>query len=112
MEQNTPYGNPSGQQSYAPLPPSGYPANYNPRMNSYAIVALVCAFVISPLAIIFGHLSLRQIAVTGEQGRGLAIAGLLLGYLSIVALVAYIVLVVVLMGTVGGTTTIEELGRG
>jgi hypothetical protein len=44
------------------------------------------------LGIVFGHLSLSQIRRSGEDGRGLAIAGLVIGYVvtiaTIVALVA------------------------
>lgn len=100
MEQDTSYGSRSNQLAM------------NPRTNAYAIVSLICAFVFSPLAIIFGHLSLKQIASTGEQGRGMAIAGLVLGYLSVLALLAYIVIVIVVMGThTGGTETIKDLNR-
>ena len=34
--------------------------------------------------IICGHISLSQIKKTGEQGRGMAIAGLIIGYVGIV----------------------------
>ena len=47
-----------------------------------AIASLVCAFLFAPLGIVFGHLSLSQIKRTGEEGRGLAIAGLVIGYLA------------------------------
>ncbi|WP_280763349.1 DUF4190 domain-containing protein [Prescottella agglutinans] len=34
--------------------------------------------------LVFGHIALSQIRRTGESGRGMAIAGLVLGYISIV----------------------------
>jgi peptidyl-prolyl cis-trans isomerase B (cyclophilin B) len=46
-----------------------------------AIASLVCAFLFAPLGIIFGHISLSQIRKTGEDGHGLAIAGLVISYL-------------------------------
>lgn len=55
----------------------------NPRTNSLAIVALVLGLVFPLAAIPVGHVSLGQIGRTGEQGRGLAIAGLVLGYLTL-----------------------------
>lgn len=55
----------------------------NPRTNSLAIVALVLGLVFPLAAIPVGHISLGQIGRTGEQGRGLAIAGLVLGYLTL-----------------------------
>src|SRR3954452_18477994 len=89
---------------YGPYPPHpgpyaghygypGYPGYPPPRStNSLAIVSLVCAFLFAPLGIVFGHMSLSQIKKTGEEGRGLAIAGLVIGYL----ISALTVLVVVL----------------
>ncbi|BBY16376.1 peptidylprolyl isomerase [Mycolicibacterium litorale] len=70
--------------SYPPPPgyPPGYPGGYPaPRgTNAWAVAALVCAFLFAPLGIVFGHVSLSQIKRTGEEGRGLAIAGLVIGY--------------------------------
>ena len=64
---------------------------YQPaRTNTLAIVSLVAsvlgAFVPGlPLAgIICGHIALGQIKRTGEQGRGMALAGTIIGYAGIV----------------------------
>ncbi|BBY42940.1 peptidylprolyl isomerase [Mycolicibacterium celeriflavum] len=86
-------------------PPYGYPPQYYgypppKQTNALAIVALVCAFVFAPLGILFGHLSLSQIKKTGEEGRGLAIAGLVIGYLVTVVTVLVIVASVVFIATV------------
>jgi peptidyl-prolyl cis-trans isomerase B (cyclophilin B) len=85
MTSPPPYGpppDPYGQSPYGP-PWGGGPYPYpQPRpTNAMAIASLVCAFVLAPLGIIFGHISLSQIKRTGEDGRGLAITGLVLGYL-------------------------------
>jgi peptidyl-prolyl cis-trans isomerase B (cyclophilin B) len=59
----------------------GYPPPPPPRQtNAWAIVALVSAFTIPPVAIVCGHISLSQIKRTGDEGRVLAIAGLVIGY--------------------------------
>ncbi|MBE1546390.1 peptidyl-prolyl cis-trans isomerase B (cyclophilin B) [Mycobacterium sp. OAS707] len=93
---------------YGPYPPPpgpyagpyGYPG-YPPRgTNALAIVSLVCAFLFAPLGIIFGHISLSQIKKTGEDGRGLAIAGLVISYLITVFTVVAIVLSVLFFVTV------------
>mgnify|MGYP006265857465 CR=1 FL=1 len=84
---------------YPPYPPMPYPyvpGPYQPYQppptNALAIASLICAFLFAPLGIVFGHLSLSQIKKSGEDGRGLAVAGLVIGYLitigTIVALVA------------------------
>jgi hypothetical protein len=46
-----------------------------------AILSLVMAFVFSPLGIVFGHIARKQMRQTGEQGHGLATAGLIIGYI-------------------------------
>lgn len=62
-----------------------------------AILSLVFAFVFAPLGIVFGHIAKRQIRRTGEQGSGLATAGLVLGYIfTIIMIVSWIVVAVVL----------------
>lgn len=79
---------------YGGYPPPGFPGGYPPPRptNTLAIAALVCAFLIAPLGIVFGHMSLSQIRRTGEEGRGMALAGLIIGY---VATALAIVLIVV-----------------
>jgi hypothetical protein len=47
------------------------------------------------LAVIFGHVAIRQIALRGQSGRGVAIAGLVLGYVVLLATVAFVLLVLV-----------------
>jgi peptidyl-prolyl cis-trans isomerase B (cyclophilin B) len=69
---------------------------YPPReTNSLAIVSLVCGFLFAPLGIVFGHMSLSEIKKTGEQGRELAIAGLVIGYLVVLTAVVAVVVTAV-----------------
>ncbi len=66
----------------------------NRRTNTMAILALVFAFVFSPLAIVFGVVARKQIARTGEGGQGLATAGLVLGIVFVlVSLVSFVALI-------------------
>lgn len=52
--------------------------------NALAIAALVTSLLgMAIVPVVLGHLSLGQIARSGESGRGLAIAGLIIGYASI-----------------------------
>lgn len=84
------YGSPAGY--YAGLAPS---STYNP----WAIASLVLGLLgTAILAVIAGHVALSQIGRTGERGTGLAIAGLVLGYLEIVG---YAILIVALIGLAG-----------
>ncbi|MGF6147809.1 Uncharacterised protein [Kingella potus] len=63
--------------------------------NGFAIASLVCAIIgigwyapliLGPLAVLFGHIARGQIRREGQDGNGLAIAGLLMGYLQFVFL--------------------------
>jgi peptidyl-prolyl cis-trans isomerase B (cyclophilin B) len=87
---------PPPYDAYPPPPSGGYAGYYGyplPRpTNALAIASLVCAFLFAPLGIVFGHISLSQIRRTGEEGRGLAVAGLVIGYLVTVLTVLVVVL--------------------
>jgi len=79
-----PYGKSDyGQQGYGQPPYGQQPYGYAPTTatNTMAILALVFAFIFSPAAIVLGHVAKKQIRQTGEQGEGLATAGLWLGYI-------------------------------
>lgn len=92
-EMAVPYPEPPWPPAPAPHPYALYPPGQYPprRTNAMAIASLVCAFLFAPLAILFGHLSLSQIKRSGEEGRGMAIAGLVIGYLLTVATVLILV---------------------
>jgi len=91
----SPYAQASGGQQYPAAAPT----------NVLAIVALVSAFFIPIAGVVCGHIALGQIKRTGENGRGLALAGLIIGYVFTALIVLLIVLVLivpfVILGTVG-----------
>ncbi len=90
-----PYGQPSSGQPYGGQP---YPPAYAPvtGTNTMAILALVFAFIFAPAAIVLGHIARKQIRQTGEQGQGLATAGLWLGYIFTGLSVAFCALWIIL----------------
>jgi len=58
-------------------------------------------------AIVLGFLAISQIRKTGEDGRGMAIAGIVLGFISIIATaVRIIVLMVLIHGLSDNSATI------
>jgi hypothetical protein len=92
-----PYGQqrPYGQYSYGP-----------PPTNPMAIAALVVAFVFPPAAIFLGVSARRQIRRTGEQGDGLALAGIILGSIATALFVLLIVFwIVVFVSLTSGSAT-------
>lgn len=91
----------AGSAHYPPpaqYPRMAVPIGYVPaaRTNSMAIAALVSSLLLAPLGIVFGHIALSQINRTGEDGRGLAIAGLVIGYILTGMLVLWIAFIVFL----------------
>lgn len=53
--------------------------------NGLAVASFVVSlFGMSLLAVVFGHVALYQIPRRGERGDGLAVAGLVIGYLGVV----------------------------
>jgi len=61
------------------------------KTNVLAIVSLVTSIIgLSIVGIITGHIGMNQIKKTGESGRGLATAGLIIGYLGLVVTVIWI----------------------
>jgi Domain of unknown function (DUF4190) len=65
---------------YGPYAGYGYPpAFFRPPTNTMAILALVFAFVFAPVGLGLGVAARRQIRQTGEEGDGLALAGIIVG---------------------------------
>jgi hypothetical protein len=90
--------------AYPGYPPyAAYPVMAPPRTNGLAVASLVlgilslCYGITSPLALIFGYRGKRQIDQSGgtQGGRGMAIAGIVLGWIGAVFLVLLIVLIAV-----------------
>jgi hypothetical protein len=66
---------------------SGYPAMPAPT-NGLAIASLVCAFVFTPLGLVFGLIAKSQIKRTGESGGGLATAGIVISIIFMALVIA------------------------
>jgi hypothetical protein len=73
------YGPPPGYGHPGYGPPPGYPPVYGRPTNTMAILSLVLAFVFAPAGLILGIIARKQIRQTGEDGDGLALAGIIVG---------------------------------
>ncbi|WP_194408677.1 DUF4190 domain-containing protein [Microbacterium cremeum] len=88
-----PYGAaPQYGQPYGAAPAYGYGYGAQPKTNVLAIVSLVASIVgfigLLPIigsiaAVIMGHISLNQLKTNGENGRGMALAGTIVGYVGL-----------------------------
>ena len=74
-------GDPFPPPGYGPpgYPPPGYPPQWRRPTNTLAILALVLSFVFAPAGLVLGLMARRQIRRTGEEGEGLALAGIIVG---------------------------------
>ena len=64
------------------------PVATRPPLNAFAVVSLVMGlFGIAILGAVFGHIALSQIKRRGERGRGIALAGTILGWFWIILVV-------------------------
>lgn len=105
--------------SYPPPPPGGYvpppppPGGYGYQplpqgvgTNGMAIASLVCSLfgwiciIGGILGIIFGFMALGQIRQSGQGGRGMAIAGIVIG-----VIVTALVILAGILGTMFGGTS-------
>ena len=106
--QEAPGGPPQSGAPHAPSygAPQHWQAPANPRTNPMAIAGLVCAFLVWPVGIVLSAIGLKQISRSGERGRGLALAGL------IVSIVAGVVSVIVtILAVVAGSAALDEIER-
>src|SRR4051794_5703971 len=94
---------------YGPPPPGyGYPPPYpvyGPPTNALAIAALVCALTIAPVGLGLGIAARKQIRRTGEQGDGLALAGIIIGAIGTGIYVLVIVVLIIFWLTLASSVS-------
>lgn len=74
-----------------PAPFQGYPSQPpSQKTNGMAIAGFVLSFFCGLLGLIFSAVALSQISKSGEGGKGLAIAGLVLSILSFLVVFALV----------------------
>lgn len=110
------YAPPAGYEAPPAYPqqPYGYGA-YAPaaKTNGLAITSLIASianFVVLPfigaiVGVITGHIALKQLRTSGEAGRGMALAGTIVGWVgvgfSVIGIVLIILWMVLVFGAVG-----------
>ena len=82
-------------------PPPGYPYVVVNPTNGMAVAALVCSLaglvtcVSAPVGAVLGHVARRQIRERDESGDGMALAGVIVGWIAFVIAVIATVLIII-----------------
>jgi Domain of unknown function (DUF4190) len=125
--ESAPQYSPPGAGGYGPPPGGGYgPPQFGQAVpfgrvgrgtNSLAIAALCCGIgqiIAGPFAgipaVILGFMSLGQIRQSGEDGRGMAITGLVLGIVGLVLTVLIVLLLVAFAHDVSSSSSVVPAG--
>ena len=81
---------------------SDAPQGTGKRTNVLAIIGLVLSIFFPVVGAIVGHVALSQIKKTGEEGRGIALAAVIVGWtltgLAIIAVIVAAIPIIVLGG--------------
>lgn len=88
------------EKKTTPTPAPSQPASA-PSTNALAVVSLVAGivgltlipFLASIAAVVTGHIGLKEIRAKGDRGEGMAVAGLITGYIGVgIGLVVWIII--------------------
>lgn len=86
-----------------PVPPHPMYAPAPQPTDPMAIASFVCSLLgLNIVAVVLGHISLSHIKRSGAPGRGFAIAGLIIGYVTFVSL---IIVLIAVFGLIAWSTT-------
>jgi hypothetical protein len=106
---SNPYGAyPQPQPGYGqPYPGYGQPYPPTRGTNTMAILALVFGILVAPLGLVFGFVARSQIKKTGEDGDGLALAGIIIGGIFTLLFIAYIVFIIIFFAAVASSVPLR-----
>jgi hypothetical protein len=105
-QQSAPYG-------YGAQP---YPYAAAPKTNALAITSLIASianFVIVPfigaiVGVITGHIALKQLRTSGEGGRGMAVAGVIVGWVGLAgAILVTAIFVIAIVAGINAASTYD-----
>ncbi|MDD9153350.1 MULTISPECIES: DUF4190 domain-containing protein [Plantibacter] len=107
-QQQNPYGQPAAPYGQ-PQAPYGYAQPTGPKTNVMAIISLIAPFVgFGVVGLVLGIIALGQIKRTGEQGRGLALAGTIVSGVSVLAgIVVIIFYILIFAGVMGAASSYD-----
>ncbi len=101
-----------------PMAGNNKSAGYANSTNGWAVVSLVFAilgwtFVLfgfgQLIAVVAGHVARRQISRRGQAGDGMAVAGLVLGYILILPVLMFLIVGLIALAVTGSADAINQL---
>lgn len=99
-QQQYPTGYPYGYDPYAPVRPTGINGKAIASLVT-SLIGLLCCVIPAVVGIVLGVLAMRETKRTGQDGHGLALAGVIVGALA----VAFGVIVMITFLAFGGIDT-------
>ncbi|MBR6459011.1 MAG: hypothetical protein IKS49_02475 [Actinomycetaceae bacterium] len=97
--------------AYPAPDPNAAPAPYAPNQvyvqqsqtNGMAIAGLICAFLFTPLGLIFSIIGLKKSKQLNGEGKGLSIAGIIISVIGIIVGIACIIFLFAVASSVDPT---------
>lgn len=94
--------------AYPTPDPNTVPTPYAPNQvyvqqsqtNGMAIAGLICAFLFTPLGLIFSIIGLNKSKQMNGEGRGMSIAGIIISVLGIIVAIVSIIFIFVLASSI------------
>lgn len=87
--------------------------------NTMAIVSMISSIIgwfafgsLCIVGVILGHISLKQIKTSGEGGRGMALTGVIMGYIGIAGWVIGLIIFFVVLGIAGASIAAAGASAG
>ncbi|QTX05363.1 DUF4190 domain-containing protein [Agromyces archimandritae] len=66
--------------------------------NAWAVASIILVWFGAIFGLIAGYIALSQIKRTGEGGRGLALAAVIIGWIVVAAIVLWVIFAVIIVG--------------
>lgn len=90
---------PAQPGTVAPPVPVEQPFPQAPKTNNLAIVSFASSFFVGIVGVVTGYIALAQIKARGEAGHGLALAGVIIGWIQTAVIAVVIGLVIFVLAT-------------
>ncbi|MDI6023274.1 DUF4190 domain-containing protein [Leucobacter sp. UT-8R-CII-1-4] len=85
--------------------------------NTLAVISMISSIVgwfsfgvLCIVGVVLGHMSLKQLKTSGEGGRGMAMTGLIVGYIGLAGWIIGLIIFVIVIGVLGAAAVSSGAG--